>query len=235
MKDKEPQRNKLDEQAIAAAATAAVQDLELDTEVKSVNADGDKWCVQFATEYRQFCDTFRDQFDKENSFELIREKIKRHILKHQQNKIRSNVRIRRGKTTESRSSSDNFLESAVKTITGAVGQTAGVAGEIINQASSLPEQALEALTGAAESIGTASNPPLQSAQSVEQPLMRVRVKTTSSKPTKKSSRSAHKAATKKSRAAKKSASKSASKKASASAKSTSKSAQKRGSKKARTK
>ena len=210
MKKEATKQNKLDEQAITAAAAAALHDLELDIEVKSVSADGDRWCVQFMAEYNQFCDTFRDQFGKENSFELIREKIKRSLLKQQQNKIRSGVRIRRGKTEQRRPASDSFLQTALKTIEGAVGQTAEVAGEIIQQASSFPEQALTALTDAAGSLSTASALPLQSGQDVEQPLMRVRVKA-AAKSTRKSARSTRKATSKKStpaKATKKTASKS---------------------------
>lgn len=202
MKTEKTEQNKLDEQAITTAAAAALHDLELDIEVKSATADGDEWCVQFTAEYRQFCDTFRDQFGKANSFELIREKIKRHLLKQQQNKIRSNVRVRRGKTEQRRPASDNLLQTALKTIGGAVSQTAEVAGEIIKEASSLPEQALTALADATESISPASAPSLQSGQDVEQPLLRVRVKA-AAKSAKKRSTSARKATSKKRPSAKK--------------------------------
>lgn len=202
MKSKATEQNTLDEQAITKAATAALHDLELDIEVKSVLADGDNWCVQFTTEYRQFCDTFRDQFGKENSFELIREKIKRSILKQQQNKIRSGVRYRRGKTEQQRSTSDGLLETALKTIGGAVGQTAEAAGEIIKQASSLPEQALTALADATGGISALSGTSLQSEQGVEQPLARVRVKV-AAKSTAKRKPAARKATSKKGSAAKK--------------------------------
>jgi hypothetical protein len=234
MKTETTKQNELDEQAITTAAAAALQDLELDIEVKSASADGERWCVQFTAEYRQFCDTFRDQFGKENSFELIREKIKRDLLKQQQNKIRSNVRIRRGKTEQRGPTSDNLLETALKTIGGAVGQTAEVAGEIIKQASSLPEQALTALADVTDGIGPSSTPPLQSGQDVEQPLARVRVKVkTAAKSTRKRSPSARKATSKKRAAAKKATKKAAKKAASkskrASAKATSKSGKKRAS------
>lgn len=231
MKTEKTEQNKLDEQAITAAAAAALHDLELDIEVKSATADGDEWCVQFTAEYRQFCDTFRDQFGKENSFELIREKIKRHLLKQQQNKIRSNVRVRRGKTEQQRPTSDNLLQTALKTIGGAVSQTAEVAGEIIKEASSLPEQALTALADATDSISPASAPPLQSGEGVEQPLLRLRVKA-AAKSAKKRSTSARKATSKKRPAAKKSAKKAAKKTASKSKRAPAKARSKSGKKRA---
>ena len=227
MKNEATEESKLDEQSITKAAAAALSDLQLDTEVKSVNADGDRWCVQFKSEYNQFCDTFRDQFGKENSFELVREKIKRSLLKQQQNKIRSSVRIRRGKTEQRRPSSDNLLQTALKTIEGAVGQTAEVAGEIIKQVSSLPEQASEILTDAAGGLSGATAP-LQSGQGVDQPLMRIRVKP-AAKSTRKNSRSARQAASKKSTAKKAAKKASVKSKKRTPAKATSKAAKKRAS------
>ena len=177
MKNEAPNENRLDEQEITKAARAALEDLQLETEVKSVAAEGERWCVQFTADYNQFCDNFRDQFGKANSPELIREKIKRHILKQQQSKIRAGVRVRKVKPQPS-AAPDNFLETAWKTIEGVVGQTADAAGEIVNQALGLPQQALTAIAE------TPSAPP--------QPLMRVSVKSAARKSTKKSSRSPRK-------------------------------------------
>ncbi len=188
MKKEAPNENRLDEQEITRAAQAAVEDLQLEVEVKSVAAEGERWCVQFTADYNQFCDSFRDQFGKANSFELIREKIKRHILKQQQSKIRAGVRVRRAKPKPS-ASSDSLLETAWKTIEGAVSQTAEAAGEIVNQALSLPEQALTAIAAA---------PP--------QTLMRVTVKPAARKATRKSLLSPRKTTGKKAATTRKSAS-----------------------------
>lgn len=225
MKNEATEQNKLDEQALTKAAAAALHDLQLDIEVKSVSADGDRWCVQFMTEYSQFCDSFRDQFGKANSFELIREKIKRSLLKQQQNKIRSGVRVRRGKTEQRRPASDSLLQTALKTIEGAVGQTSEVAGEIIKQAAHIPAQALTALADAAGVVSHATESPLQTGPGVEQPLARARVKV-AAKSTAKRKPSARTATSKKSTTTKV-AKKAASKSKRASAKSTSKSAKKR--------
>lgn len=170
--------NRLNEQSIGEAAAAALRGLELDAGVESVRAESDRWCVQFTTEYSQFCDTFRDQFGRENSFELVREKIKRHILKQQQNKIRSNVKIRRGKPQQQpRAATDTLLDTALKTIEGIAGQTAITAREIIDRAARLPEQALTMLASAAAET---ASPILEEARMLSatdgQTLSRVTVK-----------------------------------------------------------
>lgn len=222
MKNEAPQQNELDEQVIKEAATAAVHDLQLDAEVKSVSADGERWRIQFTVDYGEFCDSLRDSFGKENSFDLIREKVKRHILKQQQNKIRSGVRIRRGKQ-ERRATSSNLVATAAETIAEVVNQTAVVTGAIFGQAARLPRQALAALADAAETAATAEpSPPPK--RKTEEPLARVTVKTTAGKSSRRSSSPARPATAKKSPATKKAGSKS---KRSA-VKATSKSGQKKG-------
>ncbi|MDX6694709.1 MAG: hypothetical protein QOF02_2312 [Blastocatellia bacterium] len=211
MKDESPEK-KLDEQLIKEAAEAALSDLQLDAGVKSVAASGEEWRVQFTADYGQFSDSFQDRFGKENGFELIREKIKRHILKQQQNKIRAGVRIRRGKPERPRPT-ENLLESAVKTIGEVASQTAAFAGEIISQAISLPETALTALETAGETViegaGSAVETISQTATRVAQrPLARVRVKVAAAKETAKTPRPARPATSKKTPARKKAATKS---------------------------
>lgn len=199
MKNEEPQQHQLDEQAIREAAAAALLDLQLDVGIESVCADGERWRVQFTAEYHQLCDSFRDRLGKENSFELIREKVKRHLLKQQQSKIRASVRIRRGQPKAS-PSTGNPLETAVKTIEGIAGQTAGVAGEIISRAVQFPERVLTALDDATQAV--------LPAQKAKQPLARVTLKVAAAKTARKSSSAVHKASAKKGRTAKKAGSKS---------------------------
>lgn len=230
MKNEEAQRNRLDEQTIKEAAAEALDSLQLDAAVKSVCADGDKWCVQFEAEYSQFCDGFRDQFGKENSFELIREKVKRHVLKQQQNKIRAGVRIRRGKA-ERGPTPDNLFETAVKAIEGIATQTADLTGEIINQAARLPQTALSVLKDAAQVVNQTSTG--ESAQSVEQPLARVAIRAGALKSSRKSSTSARQAAAKKSPATRKAKTKTATKRQRTTAKSTAQAGKKKGSGKKR--
>lgn len=197
MKREATEEIQLDEQSIREAAAAAVTDLQLETEVRKVEADGERWCIQFATDYGQFCDTFRDRFGKTNSFNLIREKIKRHILKQQQNKIRTGVRVRRGKAKPAPSSSDNLVDAAAQTFEGVVESAAEVAGEILNRASRLPETVLTALEAAATAAGPATEPPPQPASNRVQPLARITVKADADESTSRSRGSARKASTKK--------------------------------------
>jgi hypothetical protein len=217
MKKETPPLKKLDEQTIREAAEAALRDLQLDAGVESVTAGGDDWRVQFTADYGQFSDSFRDQFGKENSFELVREKIKRHILRQQQRKIRAGARIRRGRP-ERRPPAENLFEAAVKTIGGVASQTAGFAGEIINQAMSLPQTALTALETAGQTLTEAINPAAEPSsqpaapQQSPPPLARVRIKMDAAKPvakvSAKSSSVARQASSKKASASKKAATKS---------------------------
>jgi hypothetical protein len=233
MKNQEPQHNQLNKQSIKDAAAAALHDLQLDVEAKSVSADGDSWCIQFTAEYSRFCDTFHDQFGKPNSFELVREKVKRHILKQQQNKIRAGVRIRRGKA-ERPAPPPSLFETTVKAIEGIASQTAAITGEIVSQASSLPETALRTLDEAATAVRTIVTQPSQPVESArQQPLARVTVKATAGKAKRKRSAgksksvrssSARKASSKKAPAAKKTSGR----KKRATAKSTSRPSRKRG-------
>lgn len=206
MKHEALQPNRLDEQVIKEAAEAAVRDLQLDAEVKSVSADGEQWRIQFTADYGEFCDALRNSYGKENSLNLIREKVKRHILKQQQNKIRSGVRIRRGKQ-ERRAPSGNLVASAAETIAEVVNQTAAVTASILSQAAHLPKQALAAIADAAETATTAK-PSRTSKRKIEQPLARVTVKTAAGKSSRQSSSTARQATAKKSPTTKKAGSKS---------------------------
>jgi hypothetical protein len=223
MKNEAPQHSQLNEQSIKDAAAAALHHLQLDVEAKAVSADGDAWCIQFTADYNQFCDSFRDQFGKENSFELIREKVKRHILKQQQNKIRAGVRIRRGKTKRPAPQPATLFETTLKTIEDIAGQTAEFAGEVIHQASSLPEAALRTLDEATKAANSTTTLITQAVERVaEQPSARVTVKAAAKAQSKRSS-SARKAVVKKA-----TAKKAASKKTRAAAKSTSRPGKKSG-------
>lgn len=243
MKNQTPQQSQLNEQSIRDAAAAALRDLQLDVEVKAVAADGKDWCIQFTADYNQFCDNFRDQFDKENSFEVMREKVKRYVLKQQQNKIRAGVRIRRGKAERPAPQATNLFETTLQAIEGIASQTAAVTGEVVRQATRLPETARKTLDEATNAATATATLVTQTIERIaEQPLARVTVKrarkATSKRASSKRSSSARKAVSKKA-SAKKGASKKkkgASKKKSATAaKSTSRSVKKRGGTKKRAK
>ena len=93
----------MEEKSIKRAAQEAVNDLELDCEVKEVcrSPNGDEWCVQFSGSYSQFCDKFQDQFERDNSTSVVREKIKKHLIKQVDKIRRSTGKARRPKTARS--------------------------------------------------------------------------------------------------------------------------------------
>jgi hypothetical protein len=68
----------MDERSVLEAAEAAIEALQVDGGVASVTAPSGKvgWCIQFTDGYGQYCDDFRDEDGKENSFLLRREKIR---------------------------------------------------------------------------------------------------------------------------------------------------------------
>jgi hypothetical protein len=147
----------MDERAINGAAIEAIKDLELDCEIKDVcrSGGGDEWCIQFSDKYGQFCDGFKNQFGKESSPQVIREKIKSHLIK-QINKIRSGTGRKRkpamSATNESRETESGILAAPLKMIGEVFGRASGIAGEVINQASTLAESARDAVSEAAANL-----------------------------------------------------------------------------------
>ncbi|MDT4898235.1 MAG: hypothetical protein QOH25_3312 [Acidobacteriota bacterium] len=147
----------MDERAINGAAIEAIKDLELDCEIKEVRQAGseNEWCIQFSDKYGQFCDDFKNQFGKENSPQVIREKIKSHLIK-QVNKIRSGTGRKRKPaataTNESRQPESGILAAPLKMIGEVFGRASGIAGEVINQASTLAETARDTVSEAAANL-----------------------------------------------------------------------------------
>ena len=131
----------MDEQAITLAAEAALGDLELDCKVNLVqrSPDGDRWCVQFSGQYGQFCDDFQDQFDNDNSSRLVREKIKRYLLK-QVTRIRNTT----GKTKRPRTEPlDNRKHKT------AGSKPFGFLGDVLDRASQFVDNVAESASGVA--------------------------------------------------------------------------------------
>jgi hypothetical protein len=139
------------EETIRRAAEDALSDLQLQSEIKAISESGSKgeWCVQFAGNYGQFCDKLQDQFEQENSPELIREKIKRYLLK-QVTKIRSSSgksRRARGASMADKKRDEEFsLGTPFKMIEDAFDRATQIAGGAIQVASSVAETARDAVT-----------------------------------------------------------------------------------------
>lgn len=135
----------MEEKAIRRAAQEAVNDLELECEIKEVcrSPGGDEWCVQFSGNYSQFCDKFQDQFEKDNSLLVIREKIKRHLLKQVDKIRRSTGKTRRPKAKDNvqTEGASGFLGSPLKMIGDVLGGATQIAGGVIDRAAEVAEAA----------------------------------------------------------------------------------------------
>ena len=143
----------MDERAINGAAIEAINDLDLNCEIKEVckGSGEDEWCIQFSGKYGQFCDNFQNQFKQENSAQVIREKIKAHLIK-QVAKIRGNTGRRRkpavAEALESRDGAGGLLAEPLKMAGEVLGRATGIAGEVISQASAIAETARATLAAA---------------------------------------------------------------------------------------
>jgi hypothetical protein len=141
----------MNEETIRRAAEDALSDLQLESEIKAISESGNQgeWCVQFAGSYGQFCDKFQDQFEQENSPELIREKIKRYLLK-QVTKIRSSSgksRRARGTSMADKKRDEEFsLGTPFKMVKDVFDQATQIAGGVVQVASSVAETARDAVT-----------------------------------------------------------------------------------------
>jgi hypothetical protein len=149
----------MDEQAIKRAAEEAVNDLQLDCEIKNVcrSPNKEEWCIQFSGKYGQLCDDFKNQFEKENSHVVIREKIKSHLLKQVSKISRSTGKSRRGRARPpDEDQSQSALAAPIKMIEEAFGRASEIAGEVVRQVSSAADVALETAESVAESVSPAT-------------------------------------------------------------------------------
>ena len=196
----------MDENLIRSAAAAAVADLKMDCQVASVYKRKDDWCVKFSEKYGELCDEFRNRLGEENSAEVVREKIKRYLLKSP----RPTGRRKGVRRSPARTGPENsLLDLPMQIAGGALRETARVVSEAIGETIEAAETALRTVTDAADAVAqtalqaTAEPPSLETSVSLaatEPVLLEVREERPRRKSTTK------KAATKKSaskRAAKK--------------------------------
>jgi alkanesulfonate monooxygenase SsuD/methylene tetrahydromethanopterin reductase-like flavin-dependent oxidoreductase (luciferase family) len=148
----------MDEKLIASAAEAAVNDLQLDCQVASIYRRKDDWCVKFSGSYREFCDEFRSRFGEENSAEVVREKIKRHLLKSPKPTGRRKGVSNRSAMTGPESS---LLDIPLQIAGGAPEQATRIAGEIINGTVNAAETAIKTVSDAAIAASQAAPDPPQ--------------------------------------------------------------------------
>jgi hypothetical protein len=146
----------MEEQTIKAAAVEAINALQLDCGVAEVSQSGERWCVRFTGDYSQFSDEFRDHAGAENSPELIREKVKRHLLACVE-QLRRKVG-RRGSRLKStggiymanrrKSEGSQPLATTMKVFEEVIDTTSRALGNAVEQASQLTDAARETAASA---------------------------------------------------------------------------------------
>jgi hypothetical protein len=149
----------MDEKMITSAAEAAVNDLQLDCQVASVYRRKDAWCIKFSGSYREFCDQFRSRYGEENSAEVVREKVKRHLLKSPKPTGR-----RRGFASRSLNAGpgNSLLNLPRQFAGGAIEQATRLAGEIFDGTVNAAETALKTVEDAASTAAQAASEVLSS-------------------------------------------------------------------------
>ena len=145
----------MDEKMITRSAEAAIADLELDCGIEGVrHLSGDVgWCVEFSGKYGPLRDNFKNQFDKENSAKVIREKIKRHLLE-QVTKIRSNTGKRKRPRAVLNKNRDEsrVTDKAYEFIDDAFDRASRLAGRVAERVSGAAAAARDAVSDIAENL-----------------------------------------------------------------------------------
>lgn len=146
----------MDKKSLTLAAEAAINDLQLDCKVSDVcrSPKRDEWCVELSGKYGQLCDEFKNQFGKENSFEVAREKIKSHLLK-QVSKIRSSTgksRKPRARLNDESQTRSSALNSPLKLIEEVFSRASEIAGDVVKQAVVVADAGRETVSNLAEGI-----------------------------------------------------------------------------------
>ncbi|MBD0372077.1 MAG: hypothetical protein ICV60_14645 [Pyrinomonadaceae bacterium] len=134
----------MDAETIKREALDAILDLQLDSTVSGVTHAGKNWCVQFSGDYGQFCDSFKNQFERDNSPRVIREKIKKHLLAQiTQLRNKGGRRATKKAFVDDEPNVAELFQEAVTETTRAIGQaidrTLGITGAGIQAASDVAE------------------------------------------------------------------------------------------------
>jgi hypothetical protein len=142
----------MDAETIRQEASDAILDLELDSKVTQVVQSGKNWCVQFEGDYGQYCDSFQNQFERDNSPRVIREKIKKHLL----GQI-TQLRNKGGRRTTKKSFDDEARPNMPELVQEAVTQTARAIGDAIDRTLGFTGTVTQAASDAAQTVtaGTA--------------------------------------------------------------------------------
>lgn len=133
-------------ETIEREARDALLDLQLDTTVSRVMQNGKNWCVQFSGDYNQFCDSFQNQFDRDNSPAVIRQKIKKHLLEQI-----TQLRNKGGRRT-TRKGFDEDQPNVTELFKEAITETTRAIGDAIDRTLGFTGATVQAATDAAETV-----------------------------------------------------------------------------------
>jgi hypothetical protein len=117
--------------------------------------DGEQWAVRFSGKYGQFCDKLQDNFGKESSPRVVREKIKRHLLKQveQIRKGEGRSKITRGRSRAGgRKEPSGILSTPLDVLSDIFGRASGIATDLFNRASGAAETASESVSSVAQTV-----------------------------------------------------------------------------------
>jgi hypothetical protein len=137
----------MDAETIKQEASDAILDLELDSKVTQVAQVGKNWCVQFEGDYGQYCDSFQNQFERDNSPRVIREKIKKHLL----GQI-TQLRNKGGRHTTRKSFDEEARPNMPELFQEAVTETARAIGDAIDRTLGFTGTITQAASDAAQTV-----------------------------------------------------------------------------------
>ncbi len=142
----------MDAETIKREALDAILDLALDSTVSDITHNGKNWCVQFAGDYGQYCDSFQNQFERDNSPRVIREKIKKHLL----GQI-TQLRNKAGRRATKKDFDDGGERNVAELFQEAITETTRAIGEVIDRTLGMTDRGIKAASEVAETItgGTA--------------------------------------------------------------------------------
>lgn len=148
----------MDAETIKREASAALDDLEIDSTVGDVTHSGENWCVQFSSDYGRFCDSFQNQFKRDNSPRVVREKIKKHLLAQV-----TQLRNKGGRRTTKKGFGEEAQPDVGGLVADAIGQTSRAIGQAIDRTLGFTAESIDAAGGFAETLGTGTRDMLRSA------------------------------------------------------------------------
>lgn len=137
----------MDAETIRREAGDAILDLQLDSSVSQVTQSGNNWCVQFAGDYGQFCDSFKNQFERDNSPRVIREKIKKHLL----GQI-TQLRNKGGRRATGKGFEEQGKRNVTELFQEALTETTRAIGEAVDRTLGVTGSSLKAATDVAEAV-----------------------------------------------------------------------------------